>query len=301
MKISNLFILVLAFVLIQFSCTKDDTTKSVITTTKSFGFEGLQDTYTIKEGESLDLGYTFNDDQIFELTVEYEASGSAVEDTDFELSAHSEEIITLQKSGSVSISATKDFETEGTEYVDVTFSSYRADNSINSRVVRVYIEDVVSTDLLMTFDWNGTFVYAGNTYPICGNVDLDIYVLDEDGNDTGDYQAATGACPEHIVLKSTAPDGTYILASNMWENGLAGLGLNVPFPIKVSVFKQDKFDTSFVPDKIWTSEDPDQANDDNTDLYPVAKIVKSGSIFTVSDPDGIEIAKGILANTSHKR
>lgn len=142
MKINNLLIIVLAFALIQFSCSSDDAEKSVITTTKSFTFEGLQDSYTIKEGESIVLNYTFSDDQIFDMTVEHSGSGSAVEGKDYFIGPHELELVTLEKSGSVEVEAVNDLFRENNEYIDLLLSSKRGDNAVVSKIVRINIENV---------------------------------------------------------------------------------------------------------------------------------------------------------------
>jgi len=295
MKKINNYIGLLFLVIFAFSCSEDSPELSTITSTAPVQFNGINDNYTISEGEELVLDYSLGDNQIFDLTVEYDLGGTASEGDDYDVSAHSSDIAALEKAGSLTLASYEDFDTEGDETVTITFTGSRGDGSIISKTTTVTIKDVINQGLVMIFDWDVPFTFAGSNYTTCPYIDLDVYVLDSDGNDLGIYGAATGACPETLIFNADMADGTYYLASNMWENGLAGLSLNLDMPITMTAFKQNVFSVTYTQTDVWTSEDPDQANDGNASFKEVAVVTKSGTTFTVSAPDGTVLGSGAKA------
>ena len=299
MKINiNKFFCLILCVGLMHSCSPEEADVSTVTSFNTYAMSGLPATVELQEGESMTFDFDLGDNQITDvhIVVSPGAGSTATEHDDYDFSTHDISIATLAKLGTFSLDTYSDFETEGDETLLIVLES-DSPVGLETSTIEVTIKDVVSTDLVLTFDWDGIVDYAGGPlapagmYPICGNVDLDVYVLDASGADLGIYDAATGACPEQIVV-SDWEDGEYYLASNMWDNGYAGLEANVDFPITVRAFKQDFFDNSFVPEDSWTSEDPDQANDGNAAFKEVAVVVVSGDTYVVTAPDGTIIGSG---------
>ena len=295
LNINNLLMLLFISSLF-FACSKEEVDVSTVTSFKSYSIAGLPDNLEVSESDDpVTLNFTFDADQIVEvsLSVGPTEGSTATEDSDYELSDHSLTYGALSEGGSFVFTPLADFVTEGDEKVFLTIASTDPTGLPTTEVIEITIKDVVSTDLVLNFDWEGDFLYGGGTYTLCPNLDLDFLVLDTDVNDLGMYGAATGACPEQLILSGLA-DGTYVIGNYMWSNGLAGLGLGVDFPVIVNAFKQDVFDVSYTPATIWTSEDPDQANGGNNEFIEVARILVSGDTFTVTAPDGTVVASGLF-------
>lgn len=243
------------------------------------------------------INFEFNEGQIVGTTVavSVDPSSTAVEGEDFNLIDHRVSVDPYLRTGSFTYEILEDTDpAEGTE--NIVFKLQRDEDSAfgigTPRLATVAIADSVNTDLFMTFDWEGEFEYAGDIYAICPFVDMDVLVLDADGNDLGIYGAATGACPEFLVF-SGMPDGDYYLGSNMWDTGLAGL--DIDSPITATFFKWGAFESSTVELEGWNSEEVTGA--DGSGVVKVfAKVTVAGDTYTVSDYNDVVIASGFAAH-----
>ncbi len=289
--------LVIGLVVIVFStCSKDDTTRSVITKVP-FNIESVDPSVTLPEqSRVVTVNFQLDADQIVNTAVQVAVDplkSTATPGEDFVFETTIVEIPNYVRKGSFQYEILEDLDAEGDENITFVLSGVQEPfGAYNTKEYNVVIKDSMYSTLNLTFDWDGTFEYLGDTYPICGNVDMDVYVLDDQGNDLGIYDAATGACPEVMIVDESWDDGTYYLATNMYENGLDSLFLNVPYPITVTAVKGGVFKESFVPEDIWTSEDEDFVNDGNGGFKELMILEKSGTTYTVRDADGTLVAQG---------
>ena len=136
-----------------------------------------------------------------------------------------------------------------------------------------YINDVLDVELT----WEGSVDfeddYTTATYDLCA-IDFDLLIYTAAGADTGLYDAATGACPEHVDL-SQLPDGDYILVASLYANDYSTLGLGETVPLVMN-YSQEYFDTEgSISLANYTT---DMASGDT----PVANVTKSGYNYTVT-------------------
>ena len=273
------------------SCGEDEVDLSTVTRFQSFDILGLPDSVEMSEGDDpMEFNFTFDDNQIFDLTIELSSGegSSAVDGSDFSLSSHSIDVATLAKSGSFTFSALSDLETEGDETVFLTVSSGSVTEYPNTHVIEIVIKDVLDTRTFVTVDWDGTFLFDGDSYTWCQFVDMDVLLQDATGQDLGIYPAATGACPETIESTDITDDGEYFMAGYLYALGpLNGLGITDSIPITINVFKQDVYDVSYTPEDVFRATDGDQAADGNNEFKDLGRIVVTGGQFDVYDHNGV--------------
>lgn len=91
--------------------------------------------------------------------------------------------------------------------------------SIPASTITFTILNGLSDDLELTFNFNKSFSDGGVAKTLCGiKYDMDFYVLDSNGDDTGIYDAASSGCPEHLTVSpSEFPDGTYDIYYDIWR------------------------------------------------------------------------------------
>jgi hypothetical protein len=84
----------------------------------------------------------------------------------------------------------------------------------------VTIKNYVSTDLDMVFNYNKSFTDGTTAKTLCGiSYDVDFYVLDDKLVDTGNYQAASGNCPEALTVSPAKfKNGTYHIYHDLYDN-----------------------------------------------------------------------------------
>lgn len=101
----------------------------------------------------------------------------------------------------------------------------------------ITINNYVSSNLDLTLNYDKDFLNGTTPESLCHiGYDIDFYVLDANLDDTGNYAAATGNCPEALTISPEKfPNGTYYIYHDLYEN--AGLpSLNTPeFTIPISV------------------------------------------------------------------
>lgn len=252
---------------------------------------------------TITVNFALDADQIVDAVVGIEVdplNTTATEGVDFVLSTHVVELNAYQRSASFDITILSDYLAEGDETVSLIVSGLQDPfGPSNSQTYNLTIKDYIDPELLvLTFDWEGLGFYQGIGYSLCENVDLDILFVDETGADIGtSYEAATGDCPETIMMNADTPDGTYILASNMWANGFAGLMSNNDFPIRISIDKPGIYNEMYTPEQVWNSEE-DTGDNGNGETKPALTVIKEGNTFTVNRPDGTQIVQGLTPITT---
>ncbi len=137
-----------------------------------------------------------------------------------------------------------------------------------------YINDVLDLEL----SWDGEFTieddFSSATYGFCA-IDFDVLIYDAGFADTGIYDAATGACPEHVGFGPGMADGDYFIVVDLWDNPYSGLGAGETIPVALN-FSQEFFETSgSVPTTAYTT-------DATGGTIAIAIVTKSGNNYTVA-------------------
>lgn len=242
-----------------------------------------------------------NDSALAELDSDLEHIGS----DDSPIDGFQAVIPALETSVTFEISALADNISEGVEEKMLRIVANRGQHAFipeGGLLIPVTITNV--TNFIMDFAWDtyGPINIGGTDYGICPNSDVDIYIADAAGfdinnafaNDLGIYDAATGACPEQIVLtEGQIPDGDYVLFSDLWTNAFAGAGSTTSFAITTTFRKDDLLEVTL-------EQDPSQAYNANTPAGSfngiVAKLNINNGVYTISDSNDVVIASGKNAN-----
>lgn len=169
-------------------------------------------------------------------------SGTAVrgEDYDFDdqllIKAY-----TTSATGNITILSDLDFEPTENFVLEIGGDVNISNASIPASTISFNIVNGLSDDLELTFNFNKSFLDGAVAKTLCGiKYDMDFYVLDSNGDDTGIYDAASSGCPEHLTVSpSEFPDGTYDIYYDIWRT--EGLNtMNTPefvIPITVDYFR----------------------------------------------------------------
>lgn len=181
-------------------------------------------------------------------------------------------------SGTVEILQTGDIEPDETFSLTVV----SRENAIvgayefNGEIVNDYINDVLEMEL----NWDGTVEFetdnSSGQYDFCG-MDFDVLVYDPvTFADLGMYDAATGACPEHIDFDSSTPDGDYLMVVDLYDNPYSTLGLSADVPVTLH-YSQEYFgaDTNGSITTVYNT-------DDAAGTRELATITKSGYTYTIT-------------------
>jgi len=211
---------------------------------------------------------------------------------------------------SFEITAADDFLSEALENGSIELVTYASRTGLASGDKIVYDLTIENVDkLVMDFAWDSGDIDLSwltgtpdDFYAICDYSDVDVYIATAAGfdinnpwaNEIGLYDAATGACPEQIVLtEGQLADGDYVLFTDLWTNDFAGIGLTNTFAINATFTKEGVFSETVV-------QDASQAYDADTPAGAfngvVAKLNIAGNIFTVTDYNDTAVASGRLAN-----
>lgn len=301
---NTIYLIIAIGVLLGFSsCSVDEGERSSITSVTPFTVESVESSsLTVEEGDAGSYTVNFTIDENLKLDgvalITINSESTATQDVDYHLNDTEITLHPWQTEYSFSFDVFSDVLLEGNEKVifDITTAAEPFFRSEESKSVEVTINDFLTDDLYLIFDWDVPFIFDGEEYTTCPFVDIDVYVLDADGNDLGIYDAATGDCPEQIVVDDSWDDGVYYLASNMWDNAtLKGLITGLEYEMTMTAYRQGKIDTSYKPEDNWISDDDDQSHDGNTAFKEVAILEVAGDIFTVSAPDGTILGSGVRA------
>jgi len=248
--------------------------------------------------EEADVTYPFtitlSEVQVADVVFVISADGStATEGADFDLSTHSIRIPAYTTTGSGALTVYSDALPEETETISVQIGDISLGNvNYTPETFNVEITNLVSDDIVVDFDWEGTVdaTIGGNLYQglsLCANVDIDFIIAqDTPGGDIGDYTCATGACPESYLF-STATwahgDGTFFFGVNLWDNGgLAPDDGPIPFPVTMNLAQTGVVNLS-------APQDPStviMSDNDGSTLDPVLKVVVANGATSFSFYDG---------------
>jgi hypothetical protein len=283
------------------ACKEDNTERSIVTSFEKFGFTTLPQHLVVSEADATHtFTFGFDDRQIMDVTIDIApGSGStATEHEDFDLSTHQVSVRALEKTGSFDITVHADQDPEGDETVVLTFAGHDPHGlPTPAETLVLTIRDSlypVAVDL----GWEGTFEYAGSTYTLCPNVDIDLFLLDDQGQFAGGFGGATAACPETM---STGPlgDGDYTIIANLYGNGLFGAPDidTIPIPMEVVIYKGGvissanspvRYSTADFPQiTLWTAYTPSDQNGDFLEAVGVLRV--GGGKVALINPDGNEV------------
>ncbi len=241
------------------------------------------------------LTVTVDPPQVVDIHVDLEqVSGSATLGEDFSFSESVIVIPAYASSASQELKIVSDCIDEETETIQIQIGNAKTSNvTMTPQVLDISLSDFNADALDLTMDWAGSaevitgqnFIYQGDTLIIdtvdvvvpvdfCADVDLDIYVF-KDGADAGIYDAATGACPEHLSV-SGWEDGEYTLMANLWSTTFT-TNASVSFPITIGYDRCGVFNGLTV--------NPSTENITNLaagdDFVPLAKVIVNGSDISI--------------------
>lgn len=161
------YIFLASILIIQFSCSVEEAEPSTISRFKSFGFEGIADKYTFLEADtSIQIPFSFNDDQIFDFTVELTvgANSTATEDVDFALGSHTIPVQTLEKSGVIDFIIGTDVFLESDETVYLTLSSDNLSGLPVTKTIEITIKNVGGCPEYVQNEFVGTYTVESDEW-----------------------------------------------------------------------------------------------------------------------------------------
>lgn len=213
----------------------------------------------------------------------------------------------LTASGNIKIK--KDVTVEGIEDFTLQIGDNTTSNAVVApKTVTMSINNYLSNELELVFNYNKAFTISGNDYSLCtAGYDIDFIVLNSANVDMGLYGAATGNCPEKLKLNvSTLPNDTYTIIYDLFGTGNFNVdddpatvnGLNTvfhdPFSIPLTV---DYLRAGGITAGTYT---PDVANvpmsTDAAGSKAVLKIKVLDGVFSLIDLDGFNLASGRQSN-----
>lgn len=231
------------------------------------------------------------------------ASGNAIEGEDFDFD-HSVIVPAFTKKGIGTVTIYGDDIEEETENFTLKIGDvFDANVSFAGANLSFNITDF--GDLNMILDWNTTFQFSGIELTLCDiGYDVDYYLLDDAGDDVSGFQAATGSCPEEMVISlADVQDGTYELFMNIWDDaGLSTVGIDPAFEIVTNVtYSRDNstFAGAFAQDSADGIDSNYGSDPSNLDPKYVATLKIENGMFTLSK-NGSAIGTGKLANLKNK-
>ena len=298
-----IWLLAVIFGLAWVSCKEDDTTVSTITSFEKFNAE-LPSVITVTEPESADethiVTISFNENQIMDIHIEVAVSpeSTAEEGVDFSLGAHEYEVTALRREAHVEVIIHPDVEAEGDETIVLSvhgLDPYGVPLPAEGHVITIK-NRVYPTDLYL--DWEGEYTDSAGTHSLCGAIDIDLFVADDQGNLVGGFGGATAACPEHMSVGGL-PDGTYNIVANLYDNGALGSTdlVQSAIPLTAILAKGGQigpdestvlFSTAgFAQVTPWTTFTPSDPNGEANVI--VGRIRVTGGVVTLINPAGGEV------------
>ena len=205
-----------------------------------------------------------------------------------------------------------DLKVEGTETFEflLTSDSYaRGAVAAGSDKISITVADYVSNDIGIELDWTqgfadsfgtldvGTYTGADDNQHAYADYDFDFYVFDSAFNEVSGFAAATGAAPEMAVLDAlTLADGVYEIYADKYANAPSAPAGVLQLPMTLTVSKFGTW-SKVIDVDYYTSNTPESApNGLAGGEFLVAKFTKTGTTYTLNDPDTNDVlAQGRLA------
>ncbi len=289
--INSLLGMSLLLLLIIAGCKKDDYTgASTITPKNPTAVLDIADVPTSMVEADVEMLYsiTLSEPQIVDVSFNVQQiGGDAIEGTDFTID-HSVYIPAYKTVGYGTIIIHSDYEFEETETIKLQIGDAVTPNvNFTSQTVDIELKNYVDAGLTVTFDWAGSAVVNEVESPFCGNVDLDMFLYDADGELSA--YAATADCPE-VMLTPDLADGDYDLVVNLWYNALHDT-INpqlLSFPITVSYEQKG----SLLTGSFKQTNTANMINSDDLDYYDdpddVGALKTFGRINVTNDVYSVE-------------
>lgn len=304
----NLFALSLAMgSFLMTSCNEDDAKgDSVLETAYNVSGTIVTDfdssaALTVNEADNETFTYTVTIDrpQAVDIHVKVsKVSGSATVGDDIEFD---EDIVipanSLTATGSITI--LDDLTPESLEDITLQIGDVTTSNAVvPAKNVTFNIVNNLSDSLDLTFNFNKSFSIAGTAYSIYGiQYDMDFYIFDASGNDTGIYDAATANMPEHVTITNgDLPDGVYTVYYDIYDDGGISGVYHDPFDIPITV---DYIRGGGIAAGTFAQESdfaPNSTDGSGSDF--VMSFELSGGVFILRDSQDNVIASGKSAVNS---
>ena len=282
------------------SCNEDDHTglsqinytAVPVTLSSSENNSVLSEDVISADGYSIDITATIIDPVPVDLHIPLVQTAGNADANDYEFSSSNTIVIpagSTMASTTLIIHATGN--TEGDE--SLTISSAPAAQVANAIVSPFelnidIVDDYVDYSFNLDFEWDG-YVFPedpieDSDLSFCDGLDVDFYFLNSSFSDTGIYDAATGACPEHLSIDASAfADGTYYIYADLWSNAYtsAGYGLDVPLTFTYSQGVDGEFYAENVssPTFKYNTDDSAGAGDFVMEFEIVSGIVTSVTVY----------------------
>lgn len=302
MKIINNIFLLGLLTGVLFSCNKDETTgilpdnRPILSTETSAiklveSGEAATITVTLDKVSSKPLEYrvelvndTFGDNTDLKITDLEKVTASDAPSDGYQIT-----IPPYTESTSFNISAIIDrFDDDEVKTLRIV-PNKKMNGSVQNDAILITVEIENIKTLDMTFSWDAeSIVKLGDKeYAICEYTDMDMYFVPVAGFDKNDplagdlkiYDAATGNCPETMLLKDgTLEDGDYYIIANLYVNQFAGAGNTTPLAVKANFYRDGVFDKLIEQNEteIFNANTPKNSNG------IVAKLTVEGDNYTVT-------------------
>ncbi|MES2813072.1 MAG: hypothetical protein V4670_11430 [Bacteroidota bacterium] len=284
--------------IVLYSCDNEDGTGYSTTHANEdvTGFVANNAVETITEGESFPLVINIDKPQPVDIHVKVKlVSATADPDHDFEY-PHEIIIPAYATSGQALVKTTDDCDYETpTDFTLEIGDNTTSNAAIPVKTVKFNILNKVGTDLEIEFDYDKAYVDGSTATTLYDEgYDVDYYILDSNGDDIGNYEAATGDMPETLALSAgELPDGEYQIWQDLWEDAGVPLAVTTPFtiPTHVNYYKcgSEQLNGTF------TQESGFELNSTDIEHNPwnyVVTIVVNGGTYTLKNSGGSTIATG---------
>ena len=226
--------------------------------TPTFTFNGGE----LSANESLGTVYTWTVtlDKATDRAVEFnfeDAGGSATMGEDFIVTKAS--IAAYDTTGTLTLTVLADTTPEETETIKLTANSgtglgtkYLVNPNTDYPSFEASIENYTSDQITATFNWETDMMYDGDAYSACTYVDMDVYITTTSewgwANEIGNYDGATGDCPEDIDINALG-DGTFYFWTDLWDVQYASLWAPGFMPITTTISQTGVVSYTFVQDE----------------------------------------------------
>ena len=302
----NIWLLVVLFGMALVACKDDTTEVSTVTSFENFPTEFpaaitvVEPEGTAEETHTITL--TFSGAQVvnLHLVVSSSDTSTATEGVDFDFVTHEIEVLALSRKATVDIVVYGDTEPEEDETIVLRVENtdpYGTPAPAEAIVITIQNREP-PTDVVVS--WDGEYTDSAGVQSLCDNIDIDLFLLDDQGAYAGGFGGATGNCPE-TMAPSTLPDGTYSIVLNLYDNGALGATGLVDSPIYIEVvlakgsyllvenstIRYNTKDFSQVP--VWTTFTPSDPN--GAANVTVGTLRVSGGKVTLVNPAGVDVGE----------
>jgi hypothetical protein len=196
----------------------------------------------------------------------------------------------------VNIATIFDDLSEGTENLKLQVIANRTLlGTVDNLFFDINITNSVSSDLHIRLNWSGTFTSGGEEVDNCDlDMDLELYNA---AFDLLDFSYSN--CPESLILNTAdLPDGTYYLDASLWTTSGYAEAINIPASIQF-LKPGSSFNETYNISEFFPMQDGG-LDDGNGNALIEYQIVKSGSVFTITNADGDTVFQGRHAKKSRK-